>query len=412
MPSQISVAQEQKLAYLSQYTSLENPYVNSEFHPLRGKIAQEPDFWSVPLHGKLSCWYCGHEIMNVPYPCPTSYNPEKQMYQTNGVFCFFSCVMSYIIQEGGHAENSRREWLTVMARHVYGYKPFIRPIDKRLFVKYGGSLTHQLYLESACASFLTNQPLPLIRLRKEPPFIPTDMLIEYAMKKIDFLKLDPERLAPPSQIQQPFFPPKGKEGKEIHQPITKEAVSIPVYMMDEAIVASSVEISHKPLMDPLADVPMSDPKDITNPPAKSKHKATTKAKPTSMLGFLRRQISSITGDFTRPSEDKNISGPDVEPETQEENHFEVIHEPSVKKRRDKQRVNTNRREESGSRQEIHHRQERDSRHERESEQETGFMHPPTLNSNEDTQMPNTQNLLEHSESSTPRRTTRSNTPRK
>ncbi|AYV87107.1 MAG: hypothetical protein Sylvanvirus25_9 [Sylvanvirus sp.] len=191
---------EQKITYLSQLdpndpTSLQNPFVESELHPLRiGQLGTE--FWTTPLLGKLSCWQCGHKIHGIPIPIPMTFNPEKKVYKIQGAVCAPPCAMSFILAKEGHLVNDLKVILTMMLKEVYGIKHIIRPINKLIFIKYGGPLPHSEYLR-------TWAHLPIIRVRGDHPFIPVDMMIEYGMKKIPFLQLKAPNLAPVSQVTQP-----------------------------------------------------------------------------------------------------------------------------------------------------------------------------------------------------------------
>ena len=232
MPAPPSIAAEQKLAYLSQYSRLDNPYVEGTLHPLRAqqeKLVSDgtslyPDrisFWITPLCGSLCCWSCGYPINHAPYPCPQTYDPESDIFQVLGVFCWFSCILEYIIREGGHQENNRRQLLFMMARDRYGWRELIQPINKLVFEKYGGPLSHEAYLAKAVEGYveeggndqsmdnpsaaLGTAPLPIVRVRQGYPFIPQDLFIEYRTKQIDFLQLQAAHLAPTSSIQAAHF---------------------------------------------------------------------------------------------------------------------------------------------------------------------------------------------------------------
>src|ERR1700739_3205922 len=110
MPTAPSIQAEQKSAYLSQYSSLDNPYVQGELGGLR-QHQEKDQFWNTPLHGKFSCWSCGCPVQGIPYPCPVHYDPEKDKYRIQGIFCWFSCVLEYILKKGGHQESTQRELL-------------------------------------------------------------------------------------------------------------------------------------------------------------------------------------------------------------------------------------------------------------------------------------------------------------
>ena len=219
MPLSSNVQNEQKLAYLSQYTSLDNPYVEGELHPLREfQENHANEFWIRPLEGKYSCWYRGYAIHGVPYPCPVDYDAEKDVYRVQGMFCWFSCVLKWILDHGGHQENQQRQLLLMMARDKYGYKTRIRPMNKLILTAYGGPLEHKDYLNQAASG---DAPLPLFSVRTGYPFIPVDLLIEFRNRSVDFLQLKPPQLAPPSTIQQPFF-------KAAAQPASENAIALPV----------------------------------------------------------------------------------------------------------------------------------------------------------------------------------------
>jgi len=49
------------------------------------------------LKTNLPCWWCRYEFSNSPIGVPLRYYPEKNMFDTEGIFCSFSCCKSYML---------------------------------------------------------------------------------------------------------------------------------------------------------------------------------------------------------------------------------------------------------------------------------------------------------------------------
>ena len=165
MPQVLPLHAEQRIKYLSQLDTLENPYMDCELHPL-GLQQQNQQFWTTPLKGKIACFYCGHRIQGIPYPKPVGFDAEKFIFKVQGCYCTFNCVISDILQEQGHNQNSQKQWLSIMMFEVYEYQQTLRPIDKTLFERYGGPLKYEDYIKKVASG----EPLPIVRVRKGAPF--------------------------------------------------------------------------------------------------------------------------------------------------------------------------------------------------------------------------------------------------
>lgn len=52
-----------------------------------------------PTKTDILCWWCCNQFDSYPLPCPISYNKLVDKYKVNGVFCGWSCVAAYSLNE-------------------------------------------------------------------------------------------------------------------------------------------------------------------------------------------------------------------------------------------------------------------------------------------------------------------------
>ena len=67
---------------------------NKEFHTLLEKfINNTKSAW--PEKTDILCWHCCHSFDNSPIPCPIDYDELRERYKVIGIFCSWSCVARY-----------------------------------------------------------------------------------------------------------------------------------------------------------------------------------------------------------------------------------------------------------------------------------------------------------------------------
>jgi len=76
----------------------------------------------LPEYTNKPCWYDHHSFISSPIGCPLSYDSSTNTFYTEGIFCSFPCVKSYIkneIQKGRIELASSLTLLTMMYKMVY-----------------------------------------------------------------------------------------------------------------------------------------------------------------------------------------------------------------------------------------------------------------------------------------------------
>lgn len=98
----------------------------------------------------LCCWWCCHTFEGQPLGCPIKYIDTTNTFVCRGIFCGFSCAMSYGSKEKGNYNTSL---LNLLYRNTYEIK-WTQPVNickagpKEVLKKFGGPLDIKDYRET------------------------------------------------------------------------------------------------------------------------------------------------------------------------------------------------------------------------------------------------------------------------
>ena len=121
-----------------------------------------PNMVDVTLAGPLPssttklCWWDRHSFQNRPLGCPLrcisdKEHKEKDIYETEGIFCGFPCCKAYIISQKSEMKYKESlALLTMIFMTFYGKRDISIPIAPtwKMLKAYGGHLTIQEYKSS------------------------------------------------------------------------------------------------------------------------------------------------------------------------------------------------------------------------------------------------------------------------
>lgn len=109
------------------------------FEMYTGMLEDSGNEW--PARTTVHCWWCVHQFDTVPIGYPIAYRPSSKKYLVRGVFCGFSCALSYI--SGVPAQNKSLPLLKNMYFAVTGEHPktLVGAPDKHTLKIFGGELS-------------------------------------------------------------------------------------------------------------------------------------------------------------------------------------------------------------------------------------------------------------------------------
>lgn len=172
--SEETIEKEKRITRLNRFHS-KNPFYFRELqHTLIAKCADS--FWLTPC--KYACFFCGYYFFNsnsCPVPRPKSYKNGK--FEISGIYCTFVCVKSDIMKDKGNACGEELEALTLMLNDVYCYDQPIPTINKLVFKRYGGPLSHKKFLRKWAH-------MNKIQVRTIP-FVDTPIVLESEFKDVE-----------------------------------------------------------------------------------------------------------------------------------------------------------------------------------------------------------------------------------
>ncbi|ASZ85108.1 128R [Cherax quadricarinatus iridovirus] len=101
---------------------------------------------------KYKCWWCTLSIERDPLGCPigVSYPNGEKIYSTDGLFCSFNCVKSYI-NEKEKTDMTYKHSHYLLAQLLCDVRGKMTPVtiqpapDKSLMTDYGGHMTREQY---------------------------------------------------------------------------------------------------------------------------------------------------------------------------------------------------------------------------------------------------------------------------
>lgn len=119
-----------------------------------------PNFIDISTNGHLPpsttklCWWDRHSFQNRPIGCPLRYykKEDKEIYETEGIFCSFSCCKSYIIDRNSNVKY--KDSLSILSSLFMilsqDKSHYILPSAPswKLLKEYGGHLSIQEYRAS------------------------------------------------------------------------------------------------------------------------------------------------------------------------------------------------------------------------------------------------------------------------
>jgi hypothetical protein len=70
----------------------------------------------------ISCWWCCHKFDNYPISLPFKFYPENKLFKCKGIYCSFSCALSY-----AHTKKYNYDLLRLLYRQLLNVK-FSEPI--------------------------------------------------------------------------------------------------------------------------------------------------------------------------------------------------------------------------------------------------------------------------------------------
>lgn len=161
-----------------------NPFYRRTIHPVSIEKSKD-DFWTKPT--ALCCWYCGYSCRKSPHAYPMPLRFVRGKYEVSGIYCSPSCVKSELLRDRGYYFNERLEALTMMLHDVYNYYEPVATVDKTVFKRYGGTLSHARYLKET-AMVCSIQAL-------SAPFVDVPLVLQEDFKDLVMLKPKPRAVA-------------------------------------------------------------------------------------------------------------------------------------------------------------------------------------------------------------------------
>jgi hypothetical protein len=121
--------------------------INSSFTS-RQSLA-DPDFWK-KKSDENHCFFCGYQFSWPPFPMPIKINGTEVIVD-DVVYCTPSCVKSELVKSSGYYVNQRLQDLTNILRDYYNYYDIPKTVEKKVFKRYGGDITHEEYIQNIAA---------------------------------------------------------------------------------------------------------------------------------------------------------------------------------------------------------------------------------------------------------------------
>ncbi len=148
----------------------------------------------LPLYTNISCWWCSHAFLTRPLGCPLKFYGEHEckwvadymqnymkhnnlnfenldFFETEGIFCSFSCILSYILDKGMHSKYKNSiSYLYLLRQKIYNSSTDMGEIKKsppwKMLKKFGGSLNIKEFRNSTHSEYTetinTKRPFMLI----------------------------------------------------------------------------------------------------------------------------------------------------------------------------------------------------------------------------------------------------------
>jgi len=104
-----------------------------------------------PEETDIHCWWCCHQFKGPPKTLPYSYDHTKKRYKVMGIFCSWSCSMSYSSDDHSICSNYDKWQLTRFLSEVYGTTKFKvkRAPPRQVLKMFGGKMTIEEFRRNA-----------------------------------------------------------------------------------------------------------------------------------------------------------------------------------------------------------------------------------------------------------------------
>lgn len=104
----------------------------------------DDDLWT-KCGEKHACFFCGYSFRWAPFPMPIKIKSGK--YHVDDVlYCTPNCVKSQLLACSNYYLNQRLEDLTTLLADLYNYHKPVAAVEKKIFKRYRGSVTHKQYI--------------------------------------------------------------------------------------------------------------------------------------------------------------------------------------------------------------------------------------------------------------------------
>jgi hypothetical protein len=108
------------------------------------KRIENHEFWSKGSEDN-NCFFCGYHFLWPPFPMPVGM--QGGQYIVEGVvFCTPNCVKSELNDRSHYYGGQRAELLTDMLSDLYNFTDKIETVEKKVFKRYHGIVTHEEYI--------------------------------------------------------------------------------------------------------------------------------------------------------------------------------------------------------------------------------------------------------------------------